>query len=96
MANVHNSNTYYVDTTGTFTDKNVKCYVLIISSDGGDAELALADAASNQGKIDMILPSGSAPVVVTFYDHPAVFPGGVKVVTATNVKATLVVDYTQG
>lgn len=93
MANVRNGNSYYIDTASVNLDvSGVQVIGIILTGSGGAAELALADnisGASYPSKINVQAASGST-VHIDISDSPLVFPNGIRVVTATNTKATLI------
>lgn len=93
MANVRNGNTLYVDATGALTTRLTKVRSLLACASGGAGSLVLKDnSGSPVTKFDLVLPSGMVPFHANFQDGFPVFPNGISVTTATNVKATLVIE----
>jgi hypothetical protein len=93
MSNIRNSNTYYIDSASVSLDvPGVQVIGIIVTGDGGAAELELADnvaGASYPSKMNFQAASG-ATIHIDLADSPIVFPNGIRVVTATTVKATLI------
>lgn len=93
MANTRNTNTYWVDTTGSLTvEKNTAVMAIILTASGGAGVLRLGDdvsGASYPPKIEVQVASGST-IHVPLADNPISFPNGIRVITATNCRATLI------
>lgn len=94
MANARNSNTYFIDTASVSLDERaIKVLGIIITGNGGAAELKLADndsGASYPVKFDIRAPSNQS-IYLDFVNCPVFFPTGIRVVTANNVLATLII-----
>jgi hypothetical protein len=94
VANIRNSNTYWVDTgsQSLVVEKNTRLLGVILTASGGAAVLNLADdvvGASYPSKIEVAAASGTTTHLV-LDQAPIVFPNGIRVVTATNCRATLI------
>ncbi len=93
MANVRSGNTWYVDAASESLEaKNVSVIGIILTASGGPGELVLADnvsGASYPAKLTLLQPTTSTQQYL-LADSPIVFPNGIRVVTATNVKATII------
>lgn len=96
MANVTNSNTIYIDATGDLsigTDTNIRVFYVVMTATAGNAVLELEDnQASTVDKLYLGVATSGETKVFDFSRKPIVFPNGIEVTTATNVKATLVID----
>lgn len=93
MANVRSANTWYVDTASESLDKkNISLMGVVLTGDGGAAELELADnvsGASYPSKL-YLTQANNTTFHYDFSDSPIVFPNGIRVVTANNTLATLI------
>ena len=91
MANAFNSNTFYVDTTGTFTaaDAHIITHV-VLTATSASARIVLQDATTSSNKLDLRVVVSGDSKVFDFADAPIRFEGGVKVSTLTNGVATLI------
>jgi hypothetical protein len=93
MANVRSGNTYYIDTASVSLEiPGVQVLGVILTGAGGAAELELADnvsGASYPKKLNAQAASG-ATIHLDLANSPIVFPNGIRVVTATATKATLI------
>lgn len=93
MANIRSGNSYYIDTASVSLDiPGIQVIGIILTGAGGAAELALSDnvsGASYPSKINVRAASGST-IQLILEDSPLVFPNGIRVVTATNCNATLI------
>jgi len=94
MANVRNSNTYFIDTASVSLDeRGVRVLGIVITGDGAVGELLLADndsGASYPVKLDLRAPNNQS-VYLDFIECPIFFPNGIRVITATTVLATLII-----
>jgi hypothetical protein len=94
MANVRSANSWYVDTASSSLEaKNVAVMGILLTASGGVAELVLADnvsGASYPAKLTL-LQTASTSQYYEFINAPLMFPNGIRVVTATNTKATIVI-----
>jgi hypothetical protein len=94
MANVRSGNTWYVDTASdSLTGKNISLVGIIITATSGAGSLVLGDdisSASYPVKFEWSQATGSSAYVF-LAQTPIVFPNGIRVKTATNVHATLIV-----
>ena len=94
MANIRSGNTWYIDTASESLEaKNVSLIGIILTASGGPAELVLGDnvsGASYPAKLTLLQPTTTTAHYI-LDQSPIVFPNGIRVVTATNVKATLII-----
>jgi len=91
MANAHNGNTLYIDSTGAIgPSKNVKVSHIFITGTGAAPRLVLQDGTTN--KIDVRLMGTSQTGHLPFDPVPMYFPNGVTVSTITNCVATIVIS----
>jgi len=92
MANVQNSNTIHLDSTGNIGDNNLKVTYVIITSTGAAPRIILRDGnTANDIKLDIKLLPGNQSGKLNFAEAPIVFPNGVNVGTITNCNVTLIV-----
>lgn len=95
MANAHNGNTLYIDSTGAVgPTKNVKIAYMTVSVTGASPVLILRDGSTT--KFDLTFQASTVPQVFDFSEAPAYFPNGVTVNTITNCKATLITVHGDG
>lgn len=95
MANAHNGNTLFVDSTGAIgPSKNVKVAYLVASVTGASPALILMDGSTT--KLNLTFQASTVPQVFDFSSAPIYFPNGVTVNTITNCKATLVTSQGDG
>lgn len=94
MANTVNGSTFYVDTqyassADDYEKKPVHVAYITITATGVNGRIVLADVASGATKIDLRLAAANTSDIIHFRDKSMVFPNGVRVVTLTNMVATL-------
>jgi hypothetical protein len=92
MANVRNSNSIYVDATGSITTDPIKVTCIIFTPDSANDQLILKNF-DNSGDIKISLRSATAKttLIFDFSSAPIHFPKGVYVSTVTsNATATIV------
>ena len=99
MANVRNGNTVYVDTASAnlTTNKSVKLWHAIVSATAANAVLVLGDttASTYASKLDLRVATSGASQQFSFELVPVMFPNGIRVVTATNCVASLIISENQ-
>lgn len=89
MANVHNGNTLFIDTTGTVgPTKNVKIAYMVVSVTGASPALTLQDGTTN--KLDLTFQASTSPQLFDFSAAPIYFPNGVNVSVRNSCTVTLV------
>lgn len=92
MANAQNSNSFYIDSTGSLTTKaNTRVSAIIFTPDSANDQLILKDT-DNSGSIKISLrgATGKQSFQIDFFT-PIVFPGGMYVSTLTsNATATII------
>lgn len=89
MANAVQTNTAYVDSTGTLiTQKNIQVTQITLSPTAANAQLVLQDV-NGTNKIDMRGATSYDTQSIFFKDNPIVFPNGIVASTVTNCVATL-------
>jgi hypothetical protein len=92
VANVQNSNSVYVDTTGSLTTIPTKVHYIIFTPDAANDQLILKNE-DNSGSIKISLRGATAKtsMIFDFSACPIHFPQGVYVSTITSgATATLV------
>jgi len=106
MANVRNSNTYFIDTassggppatTNILDVKNIKVIGINIRATAANAVFVISDNASTQViKWSAALAVDDTSQYDDLSDTPIIFPNGIAVTTLTNVVATLIVREMSG
>lgn len=89
MANVRNSNTYYVDTTTTLAVKGLRVSHVTVTATGANAVLVLKDVTTGNAKADLRVAASGASQVFNYSENPIFFPNGIDPATVTNCVATL-------
>lgn len=94
MANVFNGNTYFIDSAGVLSGR-FNVWHIIVQGRGGAGNLVLQDPVTGETKMDLAVASGETlPIIL--HDISMLFPNGINVTTATNVRATIVVERKAG
>ncbi len=96
MANVSNSNTFYIDSTGSLLIKNLKAMYVTVTATAANAILNLQDADTSVNKINLRVAISGDTQEFRFEDSPIVFPNGIKANTVTNCVATVVIKESRG
>lgn len=105
MANVRNSNTFYVNTVASnalSTDAanlpilNIRVTHIVVSANGAGAIVQLGDVTTGNLKFDGRVATDGESVEFSFEANPLVFPNGIYVATCTNAIATCVIRETAG
>lgn len=94
MANVRNANTYYADTTGSITSKNIAVYGVVITPIGGTADIILQDVTTSANKMRLEVADGTSEFF-NFAVTPIIFPNGFSISTLTNCVATFFIKESQ-
>ena len=94
MANVRNSNTYFIDATGSVTAKNIKVVGVIFTASGA-AQLIVKDVTTGATKLDLKATAANISQHFILDQSPIVFPNGIDVTTVTNCTATLILEETR-
>lgn len=96
MANIRNSNTFYIDGTAQTLDvKNIKVTHISLTATGANAVLVLKDVSTGNLKIDLRVATSGVTTVFPFETNPLVFPNGINPSTVTNAVATLMLQETR-
>jgi len=99
LANVRNSNTFWVDATGALAGlgDNTKLFGIILVATGATAVMRLEDnQSSTVDKIEVRLATSGESMHFDFSTVPLLFPKGINVTIVTNCTATLILRETQG
>lgn len=89
MANVRNSNTFYIDTAGQALQvANIKVMHISITPTSANAQVVLQDSTTGQTKIDLRSDTSFRTLFFSFRDNPIVFPNGINPSTVTNAVCT--------
>jgi len=99
MANVRNANSFYVDTAAGDADPGTSGNLagpfsvtsIIVTADGGVAELNLHDVTTDAIKINIQVPADATTEHINLIGQPLLFPNGIHPETVSNCKATLIV-----
>lgn len=93
MANIRSGNTYYIDSASVSLEApGIQVIGVILTGDGGVAELVLGDnisGASYPTKLS-VRTADDTTIYLDLSVTPIVFTNGIRVATATNTKATLI------
>lgn len=99
MANLRNSNSYYIDgTLSTLAVKNIKLTHLMVTSTSSTSELIIKDITTGATKLHIRL-AGTDDLTTRFFDfsaNPIVFPNGINPSTVTNCVATCLIQESRG
>lgn len=94
MANIRSGNTWFVDTVDeSLSGRNISLIGIIMTGNAGDGILVLGDDVAPAGyptKLALSIPTGESKHL-DFSSAPIVFPNGVRVKTATNIQASLII-----
>lgn len=105
MANIRNSNTFYIDTaaadaavatTGNLAINNIKVTYITITSTAATSELDLRDVTTAANKINLKLTVDDESQCFDFSASPLVFPNGINPNTVTDCVATCVIKESRG
>lgn len=97
MANVRNSNTWYIDTAASsLAIANLKVSYVIVTATAAAAILNLQDVTTTANKANLRVATSGDSVVFDFSLKPLVFPNGILPSTVTNCVATCVLEETRG
>lgn len=103
MANIRNSNTFYIDTVyaadsdGTeLLVKNIMVPYITVTTSNATNQLVLADATTGLTKISIKIPTSLTTQTINFKDYPMLFPNGIRVKTLTACVATCIVVESRG
>ena len=100
MANVRNSNTFYIDTAaanvtaataGNLALRNVKVLYIMIAPTGSTADFVVKDVTTGALKFSVDLATQETKVL-DFSRRPIVFPNGISPSTVTNCRVTMVIE----
>jgi hypothetical protein len=92
MANVQNSNSFYVDSTGLLSDKpNIRVSGIIFTPNAANDAITLIDGTGGSTKLKIQGATAKNTVLIDFHMAPIVFPNGIFVsaITASAV-ATII------
>jgi hypothetical protein len=94
MANVRNSNTFYIDTqysgaSDELAVKNLRITHVIVTATAANGRIVLADS-SVATKVDLRVATSGASQVFDFSANPLVFSTSVRPTTLTNAVATCI------
>jgi len=101
MANIRNSNTFYIDTaaadavattTGNLASKNIRVSYITLTATAATSELILRDVTTAANKISLKLDVDNISKSFDFSETPLVFPNGINPSTVTDCTATCVVQ----
>lgn len=97
MANVRNSNSVYVDTTGSLTTDPTKIAYIIFTPDSANDQLILK-SFDNSGEIKISLRSATAKttMIFDFSQSPVHFPKGIYAGTVTTGATATIVTTSGG
>lgn len=95
MANVRNSNSWYVDTaySSAIDDlliKQLQVFAVFVTATAASGQIVLGDPVTGVTKLDLRVPTADQTQMFTFYETPISFPNGIRILTLTNAVATLV------
>lgn len=101
MANVRNSNTFYIDTAYSSANdelpvKGIKVYYIIYTTSNATNQLVLADSVTGITKVSIKNATSGTSSIFRFDELPMVFPNGIRPITVTACTATLMVDEVRG
>lgn len=96
MANVQNSNSFYVDSTGSLTTApNIRVSTVLFTANAANDAMTLTDGSG--GAVKMTIKASTAKDTKWFqFKSPIIFPNGVFVSAITaNATATIVTSGTE-
>lgn len=105
MANLRNSNTFYVDTSiatatsgtsGNLDSKNVRITHITVTCTTAGGILTLRDVDTGATKVSIRLATANTSEVFNYADNPMVFPNGINPQTVTNCVASVHIRETSG
>jgi len=96
MANVRNTNTYYIDTTGSLVIANIKVLGVVVTATSANAILNLQDNTTSDNKLNLRVATSGESKFFDFADSPVLFSTGIKPSTVTNCVATVIIQETRG
>ena len=102
MANLRNSNTFYIDTEySTSADdlavKNIKLTGLVVSATAASAVVVLADAQTGSPKkLDVRVATDGESKELDLSERPIVFPNGIRALTLTNAVVSCTIEENRG
>lgn len=90
MANVRNSNTYYIDTANQnpLVASNIKVMHISITPTAANGQVVLQDYTTGITKIDLRSDTANRTLFFSFKENPIVFPNGILASTVTNAVCT--------
>ena len=103
MANIINSNTFFIDTaaadavattTGNFPGSNLKVAYITVTATAAPATLNLRDILTDVNKIELRVDTINTTERFNFAETPLVFPNGIHPETVTDCRATVVLKKT--
>jgi len=92
MANVYQSGSIYVDSTGSLISKRCKVAYIIFTADSNNHNIILRDGTTSGAplKLKVQSASGKSTTYLDFSKHPIVFNSGIYATIDSNATATLV------
>lgn len=98
MANIRNSNSFYIDSTGALnTDANTRVFYIVITSTAAPGTITIAD---NQGtpvtKLSLAVDVADRSTIFDFSRKPLIFPNGINITAITNCTAMIEYSTTGG
>ena len=103
MANVENSNTFFIDTvaadavattTGNLSGQNLRVAYIVVTATASPGILNLRDILTDVNKIELRVDTINTTERFNFAETPLVFPNGIHPETVTDCKATVVLKKT--
>lgn len=92
MANVVNSNTIYIDSTGDISNTaNISVVSITMTTSAAGGSLTLRDQTTGDNKISLKIATDEQSEKFPYEDAPIVFPNGINVNAISGAVATLVV-----
>lgn len=97
MANEQNSNSFYVDSTGSLTTvPNTRVANIIFTANAGNDAITLTDGSGGAVKLTIKAATAKETKQLIFWDSPIVFPNGIYVsALSTSATATIVTKGTE-
>lgn len=93
MANVRNSNSFFIEDTGLSLDViGIRVTHIVLTSTNTGALFVLSDNSTGAVKIKMAIAADKTMEFLDLSDNPIVFPNGIDPTTVTNCVATLMVQ----
>lgn len=102
MANVRNSNTFYIDTqyTGSADElvaSNLSVVGIIMRATGANAQVVLVDAQAAQPvKLSLGIATAGETIQLRLAEAPVLFPNGIRPLTLVNAVVTVILKESRG